>query len=362
MRFLGWRNCVLASRGFQRFAARNPVLRPIARRRAAALFDLVAGFTYSQTLFAVVESGLLERLEAGPALLGQIETVTKLDAAAAQRLLRAAAALDLVEEVEGRWWVLGRHGAALCGNDGAIAMIRHHRLLYADLVDPLALLADECRDSTRLARFWKYGAGEGADEVAAEYSQLMAISQQAVADEALAVFPFSDCGSLLDVGGGNGTFLRRIGKAHPQLRVALFDLPDVVALAQTAFAREDTSKLPTFHAGNFFDDSIPRGYDLISLVRILHDHDDVPALRLLENIHRSMTSGARLMIVEPMAKARGAEAMGDAYFGLYLWAMGSGRPRSASEIQAMLGAAGFRSSQAVQTHQPIVTSIIIATA
>jgi len=65
-RWLAWRNRVLASPGFQRFAASFVLTRPIARRRARVLFDLVAGFTYSQILAACIQTGLLEVLADGP--------------------------------------------------------------------------------------------------------------------------------------------------------------------------------------------------------------------------------------------------------------------------------------------------------
>lgn len=113
MRFLEWRNGILGSDRFQRFAARNPLLRPIARRRASALFDLLAGFTYTQTLLAVVESGALARLARGPASAKELEAVTGLPEEGNLRLLRAAAAIEILEEGEPGWWVLGRHGAAL---------------------------------------------------------------------------------------------------------------------------------------------------------------------------------------------------------------------------------------------------------
>ena len=363
MRYLAWRNRVLGSTGFRRFAARNPLLRSVARRRASAVFDLVAGFVYSQVLFAIVESGLLARLVQSPASLADAMMVTKLREDAALRLLRAAAAIEIVEEGESGWWVLGRQGAALQGNDGAVAMIRHHRLLYADLADPLALLRDNSRSGTRLAQFWKYAASEIESEefraAASKYSQLMSQSQAAVAEEVLAAFSFSRAGSLLDIGGGNGTFLRHVAAAHPHLRLGLFDLPNVIALAKDSFPGPVK---PQFHEGSFFSDSIPGGYDLVSLVRVLHDHDDAPARRLLENIHRSMKPGSRLILAEPMAGTSRAQSMGDAYFGMYLWAMGSGRPRSVDENCAMLKHAGFASTRVVATGQPVVTSLIVAIA
>jgi demethylspheroidene O-methyltransferase len=52
--------------------------------------------------------------------------------------------------------------------------------------------------------------------------------------------------------------------------------------------------------------------------------------------------------------------MGDAYFGLYLWAMGSGRPRTAQAYIAMLAEAGFGSAREVPTALPMVTRLVVA--
>ena len=65
-RWRGLRDALLSSRRFQRFAAAFPLTRPIARRRAADLFDLCAGFVYSQVLFACVSLRLLPQLQGGP--------------------------------------------------------------------------------------------------------------------------------------------------------------------------------------------------------------------------------------------------------------------------------------------------------
>jgi len=52
--------------------------------------------------------------------------------------------------------------------------------------------------------------------------------------------------------------------------------------------------------------------------------------------------------------------MGDAYFGLYLWAMGSGRPRAAAAYLALLADAGFRNARELTTALPMVTRLIVA--
>jgi demethylspheroidene O-methyltransferase len=360
------RNRLFGSPRFQHWAARLPLIRRIARVRASGAFDLLAGFTYSQTLRAYVESGLFDCLRDGPLAPGDVAARIGLGEAAALTLLRAGRPLMLTEEPAPGLWMLGEQGAVFANNPGVQAMVRHHRLLYADLADPLALLRADRAEPTALSRFWTYagalhgGAERGADT--REYSELMAASQHFVADEVLATVSFKGVARLLDVGGGHGAFLKAIGTAWPHLALGLFDLPEVAETGAGLLGAALGAQRVTAHPGNFFSDSMPQGYDMVSLVRILHDHDDAPAAALLANIRRSLAPGARLLIAEPMARIPGAEAMGEAFFGLYLWAMGSGRPRSPAEITAMCRAAGFARARFVPTAQPVNASVIIATA
>lgn len=364
---IGWitrRNRVFANPRFQHWAARLPLIRWIARSRADAAFDLLAGFAYSQVLRAYVEGGLFDILGDGPLGTGEIAPRMGLSEAATLTLLRAGRALMLSEEAAPDRWMLGEQGAVFAANAGVQAMVRHHRLLYADLADPLALLRADRREPTGLSRFWTYagalhGAGERGTQTA-EYSELMAASQHFVADEVLASVSFRGARRLLDVGGGHGAFLKAIGTAWPHLELGLFDLPEVVATGGAVLAEAAGAHRVSVHPGNFFKDSIPQGYDMVSLIRILHDHDDAPAQSLLANIRASLAPGARLLIAEPMARIPGAEPMGEAFFGLYLWAMGSGRARSPAEITAMLKSAGFARAQVVATAQPVNASVIIA--
>lgn len=366
---IGWiarRNAVFANPRFQHWAARLPLIRWIARARADAAFDLLAGFAYAQVLRGFVEGGLFDILKHGPLSAADVAARMGLSDAAAVTLLRAGRPLMLSEEAAPDRWMLGEQGAVFAHNAGVQAMVRHHRLLYADLADPMALLRADRRDPTALSQFWTYaGALHGGAErgtQTAEYSQLMAASQHFVADEVLASVSFKRVKRLLDVGGGHGAFLGAIGAAHPHLALGLFDLPEVAATGGPILGAALGAPRITAHPGNFFKDSIPQGYDMVSLIRILHDHDDAPAQALLGNIRASLAPGARLLIAEPMARIHGAEPMGEAFFGLYLWAMGSGRPRSPAEIIAMLRAAGFSAARSVATAQPVNASVIIARA
>jgi demethylspheroidene O-methyltransferase len=359
-RWIALRNRLLADSRFQRWAARLPVFAAISRRRAASLFDLVAGFTYSQILAAVVDLGLLDLLGDDGMAQRDIQRELDLSPDATSRLLHAAEALDLVEQAAAGWWMLGQQGAVLRTNPGAQAMIAHHKLLYADLALPVELLRDDRRSSTALSRFWTYSPAPGGQEIAYPYSDLMARSQAMVTEQLLDAYRFDRHTAVLDVGGGHGVFAHGLAQRYPQVRVGLFDLPSVIAGTRERFSHLPSAQDIALYQGSFFEDALPGGYDCISLVRILHDHDDGPALDLLKAIRRALPRGGRLVIGEPLAGTPGARAMGGAYFGMYLWAMRSGRPRTRREIGTLLMAAGFTRIRPARTSQPIIASVIVA--
>ena len=82
---------------------------------------------------------------------------------------------------------------------------------------------------------------------------------------------------------------------------------------------------------------LPAGADLITLVRVLHDHDDQPAMALLRAVRRALPRGGRVVLAEPMTGVRGAIPGTEAYFAFYLLAMGQGRARSAARGRADAG-------------------------
>jgi demethylspheroidene O-methyltransferase len=354
-----------ATEGFRRAAGAFPLTRPVARRQARALFDLCAGFVYSQVLLSTVRLKLPERLMAGPRSAAALALELEMPEPAAERLLMAAASLRLLatrgQDAGGRTlYGLGALGAALIDNPGVTAMIEHHGLLYDDLRDPVALLRGET-EQTALANYWPYakGAGEGA-ATADGYSALMAVSQRFVAAEVLAAYPLRRHRHLLDVGGGSGAFLMAAGAHAPDLRLTLFDLPPVAAIARARLAASPIAARSDSVGGDFTRDSLPVGADVVSLVRVLHDHDDDMAMVLLRAIRQALPPGGTLLVAEPMAGTRGAEPVGDAYFGFYFLAMGGGRARTPERIKQMLSEAGFARARLLRSRMPMVARVMVA--
>lgn len=350
-RFLNWRNRRLADPGFQNWAASFPLTRPIARARAREVFDLTAGFVYSQVLFACVELGVFHALRNDKLNIAALSRKINLPEAGTERLARAAASLRLLER-RGDDFALGAHGAALLGNPSVFSMIRHHAALYSDLRDPVALLRERSKQTT-LANFWNYDAGGSS-----EYSDLMVETQSFISEEILNAYSFDAHRRLLDVAGGAGAFLCVAKTQCPGLNVTLCDLPNVAPLASARFAAAQIDADAI--ACDFRTEPLPKGADIITLIRVLHDHDDDVALSLLEAIRNALPKNGVLLIAEPMADTPGAAPIGEAYFGMYLWAMGAGRPRNFPEMRRLLEKAGFASAKEIRTRRPILTRIVIA--
>jgi len=99
-------------------------------------------------------------------------------------------------------------------------------------------------------------------------------------------------GVVADIGGGKGMLLEEIKKHNSLITdLILFDLAQVIENLG------EKKELMTCVAGSFFD-TIAVKADVFLLKRILHDWDDVQALRILQNIAAAMTENTVLYIID----------------------------------------------------------------
>lgn len=357
----GWMNRLVASRGFQAWAARFPLTRRIVRREGEAIFDLVAGFCHSQILQALVAFDIPARLLDGDSDIATLARGASVPVDRMTVLLNGGVAIGLLTRRHSGRYGLTRRGAALTAVPGLAGMIRHHAVLYRDLSDSVAFFRGETE--TELAGFWPYvfGAGAVTDPDAAQtYSRLMAESQVLVAEDTLAALSLSGINRLMDVGGGTGAFLAAVATVAPDLQLTLFDLPAVAPAARGRFEALGASDRLTIVSGSFRDDPLPQDADAISLVRVLYDHSDDTVRALLRAVHAALPRGGRLIISEPMTGGDHPQRGGDAYFALYCMAMRTGRARSSAQIADMLRKADFGRISTPRPARPFVTSVVTA--
>jgi demethylspheroidene O-methyltransferase len=351
-RFLG----LLGSPAFLHWARRFPLTRPLAERDGAALMRRMGGFVDSQMLMALVELRVLHRLQDGPVPLDQLATACDLTADRARILLDAGVGMGLLRR-RGDHYGLARQGAALLAVPGLEEMILHHRILYADLRDPVAFLRG--KSDPDLARFWPYVFGDDSDpETATRYSELMAKSQEMVAAETLDHVPLT--GRVLDIGGGSGAFLIEAARRDTALEGTVFDLPQVERTARSRIASHHMSDRIRFVPGSFRGTALPAGHDTITLIRICYDHQDDTVGDLLGKILAALPAGGRLVISEPMLSDRAAVGPSDTYYSVYTAAMGTGRARRPADLRRLLDRAGFVDIRHIRGPWPFITSVMTA--
>jgi demethylspheroidene O-methyltransferase len=354
-----------------RWAIANPLTRWVTRRRTEKLFDLMAGFVHSQVLLSCVRMGLFVRLKEQPQTLEALAQQTQIEPPALQRLLLSAVALGLLEHRSKARFGLGPLGAPLARQDGIAAMIEHNNLLYQDLLQPVEFLRDAWGGS--MAGYWPYahgkmpalGAAAPADaalEPVARYSELMASSQNFVLQEILSSYPLAGHRRLMDVGGGKGRFISAVARRYPDLELALFDLPPVLEVARNALQVSGLQARVKLHPGSFLTDTLPSGADVITLIRVAHDHCDASVRDILRNIFQALPSGGTLVLAEPMAQAAGERPQpSDAYFHYYLLAMGAGRLRTHTELANLMRDSGFGAVTLLDNPMPIHARILVGT-
>ena len=340
-----YRNRLLADPKFLNFAQKFLLTRPVARRKSVELFDLLAGFSYSQVLYACVVLKVFEHVGQSTIAFEHLAEKIGLPVQKTELLVRAAIALDLLDGTLDRI-ILGSHGAALLGQPWIMRFVEHHKYFYRDLEDPVAMLQGKTIDGG-LADYWSYD--KSASDKSA-YSALMAASQQAVSTQVLQAYDFAKHKRLLDVGGGTGAFVDAVTSRHPHIEGHVFDLPGVVG--------PESSRFIARHSGDFRNDSLPVGMDVISIVRVLHDHDDEAVLALLKNVRAAAGPETILLIAEPFSGQAGTQRVTDAYFSLYFAAMGQGRTRTPKQIADLAAKAGFADAKQRSTTMPLITGLM----
>ncbi len=354
---------MVASSKFQKWAGNTPIIRGFARRDGEKIYDIMAGFVYSQTLLALVELDVLKYLKDGILSGEELSNKTQISRKNIVILCQSATAIGVLERLDEEQYCLSRLGASLIGVPGLTDMVRHHRLFYEDLVDPVGLLRNKVE--THMSKYWPYVFNSEhqsrlSPEVARIYSGLMRSSQKLVAEETLRLISFSSTKRLLDIGGGTGAFIEEVSQVTKGISFCLFDLPQVVEQAKSSFFFHNSDNQIEYFPGNFVDDDLPMYCDTITLIRVLYDHDDNVVRALLKKIYQVLPKNGKVIISEPMSGGSTPIKSGDSYFGFYTMAMSTGRPRSLELHEAFLREVGFNDIKKHKGRQKFITQVISA--
>jgi hypothetical protein len=163
---------------------------------------------------------------------------------------------------------------------------------------------------------------------------------------------------LLDLGGGTGSFLIPILERHPAIECGLFDSSSVIALAREKLEAHESDGRVRFYEGDLLLDQLPTGYDAFLLANVVHIFTPEHNRDLLERVHASAPSGARLLLVDFWTDPTHTQPFFAAMMAGQFLLSGEGDVYSEDEIRDMLTATGWVMSGRRPLTGP--TSLVVA--
>ena len=316
------------------------------------LIQMATGYWISRMLYAAAALGLADRLAGSPKNAAELAGPIGADTGALHRLLRGLGAVGIVSELEGGRFALTSFGEAL--QTGAPGSAR---------ATILALAGDfwwrgwsqflHCVQTGRTAMEKEFGMT--LFDYLAQHPEEASYFNEAMVgfhgDEPAAVaaaYDFSECRTVVDVGGGTGNLLTAILQHHPATRGILGDVPHVIREARALFGVTNglTDRL-TFADVDFFA-SVPAGGDAYVLSHVIHDWSEDECVTILSNCRKAMRTGGRLLIVEMVLPAGDTPHPGK-LLDLAMLVMPGGQERTEDEYRTLLRKAGLRLTRVVPT-------------
>lgn len=178
--------------------------------------------------------------------------------------------------------------------------------------------------------------------LAASFDALMGDRLTADLSAVAGAYDWGSLGRLVDVGGGNGSLLIAILRAHPGLRGTVVDLAGPVSRAERAIAAAGLSDRADTHVGSFFD-PLPAGAGGYLLSGVLHDWDDAGAARILQRCVAACGGSGRVLLVDHVNDGRGDEShASDTEGDLRMLCYVRGRERPLGRLADLADAVGLR--------------------
>ena len=164
------------------------------------------------------------------------------------------------------------------------------------------------------------------------------------AAEIAARLDLSGAKSMLDVGGGPGTYTAAFLNKEKELKGTILDLPETLKVTRSVFARHPLADRVSFQAGDYHKAPFGNGnYDLVLLSNVTHDEGPEENLNLLRKAFAASRKGGQTVIHDFMLNPDMSSPEFAALFSVHMLVYtNKGRVYSSREYRSWLKTAGFR--------------------
>jgi hypothetical protein len=305
------------------------------------VLDLGTGYWKSQALYVAAKLGIADLIKDAPKTSDELAKGTGVHAPSLFRVLRALASTGLFSQDDKNRFGLTPHAECLCSGPGSKRALtimngEEHYRAWGELLYSVQT------GKTSFEQIF----GEPVFDFLSEHPEKAKIFDEAMTgihgsetQLMLDAYDFSGIGTLIDVGGGNGSLLCAVLKKYPAMKGILYDLPGVVGRAKHSIKEAGMAERCQTIGGNFFE-KVPPGGDAYLMRHIIHDWNDDQCRQILGNFHKVMTPAARLLIIENVIPPGDQPCFGK-FLDLTMLVIPGGKERTAEEYRELLASAEF---------------------
>jgi SAM-dependent methyltransferase len=319
---------------------------------------MATGYWLSRCLYVAAKLGLADALAAGELSVETLAQKVGANPDALYRVLRALASVGVFSETENRSFRLTPLATYLQKDvpgsvrSLTIMMGEEHYHAWGNLLHSVKTGGCAFDAVYGMPIFEYYHQNP---EPAVIFNEAMGNFSTAEIQAVLEVYDFSSFSTIVDAGGGYGSFIRKILQRYPRTRGIVFDAPDVIGGAVELLAAAGLGDRSSCVGGNFFE-SVPAGGDAYLLKHIVHDWSDADSLKILQNCRRAIEPNGKLLLVEQVVPPGNDPSMSKLLDINMLAVCSGGRERTEAQYEELLQKAGFRLERVVPT--PSEVSVI----
>jgi len=305
------------------------------------MLEMISGCWSTQIAGVACRFRIPDLLAPGPRTAADVAAAIDAPADPARRLLRAMCALDLARQLDADRFELTPRGVLL-RSDVPGSMSGLAQSWIGRQWTSWALLEQGIRTGKPTVGGFETVAAD--PEAAVVINQAQADRSRLPAAEIARTYDWSRFKRLLDVGGGYGTVLSTVLRAHPHMTGAVLDLAYHEDRARTAMAAEGVADRADFIGGSFFE-SVPSGFDCYLMKSIIHDWADAESHTILANTAKAAGKGGTVLIVDQVLPeiADADPANHSAFRTDITMLLGTGGcERTEAEFAALLKGAGLK--------------------
>lgn len=296
------------------------------------------------------------------------------------RVLATALDFDVFTIMEGRWWTPKALAKSLQADERGVEILlrnlatvgllkkrresfsagplaqrylnrksSHYQGAYLEL---LHHQWDNWAHLTQAVRTGKPIEDDGPDDPAYRRSFTWAMHQRSLrpAKQVAAQLNLSNAKTLLDVGGGPGTYALEFLKRNPKLNAGIWDREPALEVAQEIAKPLRHGTRLSYYPGDLFKSAVPGTFDVMWVSNVLHIFSPSENKTLFRKLRRALNPGGRILIQDTFLMDKpGYDEMETNLFAVtMLLYTPTGNTYRAKDVQQWLKTCGFKKTRCLQ--------------